>query len=83
MILESLCPRHDKEEITHFIRLYMRKARVYKRPYVLRAYFDTDYKKIIKDYKTFKPRKIIIDYETKPLRHEKTIQQLIQDLKKL
>jgi hypothetical protein len=28
-------------KITHFIRRCMRKAGVYKRPYVLRAYFDT------------------------------------------
>jgi len=37
---------------------------------------------IYADYKTFKPLKIVIDYEAKPLKHEKTIQQLIQDLKK-
>jgi len=29
-------------KLTHFIRLCMRKAGVYKRPYVLRAYFDTN-----------------------------------------
>jgi hypothetical protein len=29
-------------KITHFIRQCMRKAGVYKRPYVLRAYFDTN-----------------------------------------
>jgi len=30
------------KKITHFIRQCMRKAGVYKRPYVLRAYFDTN-----------------------------------------
>jgi len=30
------------KKITHFIRQSMRKAGVYKRPYVLRAYFDTN-----------------------------------------
>jgi hypothetical protein len=30
------------KKLTHFIRLCMRKAGVYKRPYVLRAYFDTN-----------------------------------------
>jgi hypothetical protein len=29
-------------KITHFVRQSMRKAGVYKRPYVLRAYFDTN-----------------------------------------
>jgi integrase len=30
------------KKLTHFIRQCMRKAGVYKRPYVLRAYFDTN-----------------------------------------
>jgi hypothetical protein len=30
------------KKLTHFIRQRMRKAGVYKRPYVLRAYFDTN-----------------------------------------
>jgi hypothetical protein len=36
---------------------------------------------IYADYETFKPLKVVIDYEAKPIEHEKTIQQLIQNLK--
>ncbi|MCP8308969.1 MAG: site-specific integrase, partial [archaeon] len=37
----SVKPYLMTKKITHFIRQYMRKAGVYKRPYVLRAYAET------------------------------------------
>jgi hypothetical protein len=47
------------------------------------TYLDIEENKklvIYADYKTFKPLKVVIDYEPKPLKNEKTIQQLIKDL---
>jgi len=37
---------------------------------------------IYANYKSFKPIKIEIDYEAKPLKHEKTAKELIELLKK-
>ncbi|MEM2137224.1 MAG: hypothetical protein QXI93_04635 [Candidatus Methanomethylicia archaeon] len=35
---------------------------------------------IYADYKSFKPVKIVIDYEAKPLKHEKTVEELLREM---